>query len=174
MKDALDYAFLTAVARAALPASGHAVIYKRDSRSASIWVLLIWILPAIGPVLYATLGVNRVERKAARMRRGMVRHRTDPQFPPSEPGTHFTPLARLVGQVVERPLCPCNSIEPLIDGPNAFPAMLEAIAAARTSIAFASYIFDGDGIGAEFVAALAAAVKRGVDVRVLIDDVDAR
>ena len=174
LKDTIDYAFLTAVAIAAVTASGHAVIYKRDSRSASIWVLLIWILPALGPVLYALLGVNRVERRAARLRRGMVRYRIDPQFPPSEPGTHFTPLARLVGQVVERRLCPCNSIEPLIDGAAAFPAMLEAINNARSSIALASYIFDREGIGKEFVAALAAARKRGVDVRVLIDDVDAR
>jgi cardiolipin synthase len=37
-----------------------------------------------------------------------------------------------------------------------------------------SYIFDADGIGAEFVSALGDAVKRGVEVRVLIDDVDAR
>ena len=174
MKDAVDYAFLIAVAIAATTATGHAVIYKRDSRSASIWVLIIWILPALGPVLYALLGVNRVERRAARMRRGMIRHRTDPQFPPSEPGTHFTPLARLVEQVVERRLCPCNAIDPLVDGMAAFPAMLEAITGARTSIALASYIFDRDGIGGEFVRALAAAVKRGVEVRVLIDDVDAR
>ena len=88
MKDAVDYAFVTAVALSALTASGHAVIHKRDSRSAAIWVLLIWILPALGPVLYALLGVNRVERRAARMRRGMVRHRTDPQFPASEPGSY--------------------------------------------------------------------------------------
>ena len=173
-RDAVDYAFLAAVAVAAATATGHAVIYKRDSRSASIWVLVIWILPALGPVLYALLGVNRVERRAARLRRGMVRHRTDPQFPPSEPGTHFTPLARLVGQVVERRLCPCNDIEPLIDGAAAFPAMLEAINNARSSIALSSYIFDRDGIGAQFVAALAAAAKRGAEVRVLIDDVDAR
>jgi len=174
MKDAIDYAFLAAVAVAAATATGHAVIYKRDSRSASIWVLLIWILPAVGSVLYALFGVNRVERRAARLRRGMVRHRADLQFPPSEPGTHFTPLARLVGQIVERRLCPCNAVDPLIDGAAAFPAMMEAINGARTSIALAVYIFDGVGVGAEFVAALGAAAKRGVEVRVLIDDVDAR
>jgi len=174
VRDAVDIAFLASVALAAVTASGHAVIYKRDSRSASIWVLVIWILPALGPILYALLGVNRVERRAARLRRRMVRHRADRQFPPSEPGTHFTPLARLVEQVVQRPLCPCNSIEPLVDGANAYPAMLQAIKGAQRSIALASYIFDGDGIGNEFVASLADAVKRGVEVRVLIDDVDAR
>ena len=174
MKDAVDYAFVTAVALSALTASGHAVIHKRDSRSAAIWVLLIWILPALGPVLYALLGVNRVERRAARMRRGMVRHRTDPQFPANEPGTHFTPLARLVGQMVERRLLSGNTVEVLVDGANAFPAMIEAINGAQRSIAMSSYIFDADGIGAEFVQALGAAAQRGVEVRVLIDDVDAR
>jgi cardiolipin synthase len=174
VKDAVDLAFVVAVALAALTASGHAVIYKRESRSAAIWVLVIWILPALGPIFYALLGVNRVERRAARLRRGMVRHRIDRQFPPSEPGTHFTPLARLVEAIVQRPLCPCNAIDPLVDGQNAYPAMLQAIGGARTSIAMSSYIFDADGIGAEFVSALADAVRRGVEVRVLIDDVDAR
>src|SRR5207253_9922184 len=145
MKDAVDVALVVAVGLAALSASGRAVIYKRDSRSAAIWVLVIWILPALGPVAYALLGVNRVERRAARMRRGMVRHRTDPQFPPSEPGTHFTPLARLVGQVVERRLLSGNTVEVLVDGANAFPAMIEAINGAQRSIAMSSYIFDADG-----------------------------
>jgi len=174
MKDAVDYAFAGAVLVAALTASGHAVIYKRDSRSAAIWVLLIWVLPALGVILYALLGVNRVQRRAMRLRGQMVRHRTDPQFPPGEPGTHFTPLARLVGQCADRRLLPGNAVEVLIDGSRAFPAMIEAISKASQSIAFASYFFDGDGIGEEFVRALGAAAQRGVAVRVLIDDVDAR
>jgi len=174
IKDAVDLAFAVAVVIAAATASAHAVIYKRDSRSAAIWVLLIWVLPALGAIAYALLGVNRVQRRAARLRRGMVRHRADAQFPASEPGMHFTPLARLVSEVVERPLVSGNAIEPLVDGVHAFPAMLEAINSARTSIAMASYIFDGDGIGEDFVRALGQAAARGVEVRVLIDDVDAR
>lgn len=174
MRDAIDWAFAAAVVVAALVASGHAVLYKRDSRSAAIWLAVVWILPALGPLLYLTIGVNRVERRATRLRRRMVRHRTEAQLAPGEPGRHFTPLARLVGRMVGRPLLPGNAIDALIGGAHAFPAMLEAIGGARRSIAMSSYIFDGDGIGAEFVAALAAAAKRGVEVRVLIDDVDAR
>jgi cardiolipin synthase A/B len=174
VKDAVDIAFALAVVAAAATASGHAVLFKRDSRSAAIWVLLIWVLPALGAIAYAFLGVNRVQRRAMRMRGGMVRHRVDAQFPTSEPGTHFLPLARLVSQMVERRLLAGNTIDPLVDGAHAFPAMLEAINGARTSIAMASYIFDGDGIGEQFVHALAAAAARGVEVRVLIDDVDAR
>src|SRR5947209_6190475 len=128
IKDAVDLAFAVAVVIAAATASGHAVITKRDSRSAAIWVLVIWVLPALGAVAYALLGVNRVQRRAMRMRSGMVRHRADAQFPASEPGTHFTPLARLVSRVVERRLLPGNAIEALVDGAHAFPAMLDAIA----------------------------------------------
>ena len=174
MDSVFDIAFAGAAVAAALLASGHAVLYKRDSRSAAIWVAVVWLLPVLGPFFYLTLGVNRVERRATRLRRRMLRHRTDAQFPSGEPGTHFLPLARLVSKVAGRRLLPGNSVEPLIDGAHAFPAMLEAISRARHSIAMASYIFDGDGIGADVVAALVAAGRRGVEVRVLIDDVDAR
>jgi cardiolipin synthase A/B len=175
LRDPLDIAFGAAVLAAALLASGHAVIYKRESRSAAIWVVLIWIMPAIGPMLYFLLGINRVQRRAARLRRAMVRHRTEPPIAPGEPaGTHLAPLARMLNNVIDRPLMPGNSVEPLVDGAQAYPAMLEAIESARVSIMLASYIFHGDGVGAKFVDALARAMARGVAVRVLVDDVDVR
>jgi len=174
MSYAVDVAFGISVMLAALLASGHALIFKREARSAALWVIVIWVLPALGPILYLVLGINRVERRAARLRRRVERYRSVAAHPPGEPGTHLAPLARLVGEVVQRPLLAGNSVEPLVDGAQAYPAMLDAIAGARRSVAMASYIFDGDGIGERFVAALAAAVKRGVEVRVLIDDVDAR
>ena len=36
----------------ALVASGHAVIYKREPRAAALWILVIWLIPAVGPILY--------------------------------------------------------------------------------------------------------------------------
>jgi cardiolipin synthase A/B len=156
-------------------ASGHAVIYKRDSRSATIWVVLVWVMPAVGALLYLLMGINRVQRRATRLRRDMVRHRSSAQIRAEDPGTHFAPVARLMNQVVpERGLLAGNAIEDLVDGAQAYPAMLEAIESARSSIMFASYIFDSDGIGAGFVEALIRAHQRGVAVRVLVDDVDVR
>jgi cardiolipin synthase A/B len=175
MREPVDIAFGIAVLAAALVASGHAVIYKRESRSAALWVVLIWVMPALGPILYLLMGVNRVQRRAARLRGDMVRHRADPEAVPGEPaGTHLAPLARMLNNVLDRPLMPGNSVEPLVDGVQAYPAMLEAIGSAQSSIMLASYIFHGDGIGAQFVDALARAMQRGVAVRVLVDDVDVR
>ena len=62
-------------------------------------------------------------------------------------------------------------ITPLINGTAAYPSMLAAIAAAKTSVALSVYIFDLDEIGAQFIAALRAAHARGVKVRVLIDEI---
>jgi cardiolipin synthase len=175
MSDPVDLAFGAAVLAAALFASGHAVIYKREARSAALWVIVIWVMPALGPILYLVMGVNRVQRRAARLRGDMVRHRTEPQVAPGEPpGTHLAPLARMLNNVIERPLVPGNSVEELVDGAQAYPAMLEAIASAQSSIVLASYIFHADGIGAQFVDALVRAMRRGVAIRVLVDDVDVR
>jgi cardiolipin synthase len=56
-----------------------------------------------------------------------------------------------------------------MDGETAYPAMLEAIGQAQTSINLSSYIFDADGIGEKFVRHLKEAAERGVQVRVIID-----
>jgi cardiolipin synthase len=52
--------------------------------------------------------------------------------------------------------------------------MLTAIEHATTSVAVQSYIFDNDRAGREFATALQRAHQRGVQVRVLVDDVGAR
>jgi len=52
-----------------------------------------------------------------------------------------------------------------------FPAMLESIGMARVSVDLETYIFRGDNAGQSFAAALKAAVKRGVKVRLLCDGV---
>jgi cardiolipin synthase len=170
----MDYAFGAAVLVAAGLAAGHAIVYKRDPRSAVLWLLAILLLPAVGPVLYALFGVNRVQRRALRMRRYRQRARAALESNEKPQGTELASLARLVGEVTRRPLLPGNAIDPLLEGAETYPAMLEAIDGARASIALCSYIFHGNGIGERFVEALARAARRGVAVRVLIDDVSHR
>jgi len=159
---------------AALLAAGHAVVYKRDPRSATMWVLLVALLPLGGPLLYLLFGINRTQRRAQRLRGESVALRpAEPDVPAGVP-QEWRGFARLVGRATEVPLTAGNRIEPLCGGAAAYPAMFEAIEGARHSVALASYIFDRDGIGERFVEALARAHRRGVRVRVLIDDVHVR
>lgn len=62
------------------------------------------------------------------------------------------------------------TVEPLVDGSAFYPRMLDDIAAARGSIHLLEYGFTPGEIGDEFAAALEAAVARGVEVRVIVDE----
>ena len=167
-------AFISSVA-----ASAHAVLYKRDSRAAVLWVGVIWLVPLAGALLYFILGVNRIRRRAILLRADQERYRTEPHAVPCQPdelehhlpprARHLNSLAEAVHKLVVRPLVPGNRIEPLLNGDHAYPAMIDAIDRAKQSVALSTYIFDRDEAGLAFARSLGAAVRRGVEVRVLID-----
>src|SRR5438270_3520210 len=60
-------------------ASGHAVLYKRDSRAAIAWVGFIWLVPLAGATLYFIFGINRLRRQASLLRAGLERYRAHPK-----------------------------------------------------------------------------------------------
>ena len=161
--------------------STHAILTKRDTRSTIGWVGLIWFSPVFGAIAYTLLGVNRIRSRASRLRAGTVRieHELDDATAGDErltaaigpPESPLRSLAVLVERVTERPLTEGNAIEPLDGGDAAYPAMLATIESAQRSIGLACYIFDNDRTGRMFVDCLAAAVRRGVTVRVLIDGI---
>ncbi len=64
-----------------------------------------------------------------------------------------------------------TTVRLLKNGIEAFPAMLDAISLASSSIALEMYIFADDATGREFRSTLIAAARRGVDTEVLIDAV---
>jgi len=157
---------------AALLASVHALLHKRDTRAATLWIGLVWLVPVLGAVLYLILGVNRIRRRAILLgvhRRPVRPIPKDLGEPDQKAVEHLTSLARAVSRIVARPLTTSNKIRPLVNGDEAFPAMLAAIESATQSISLSTYIFDNDTSGKQFVEALARATKRGVAVRVLID-----
>ena len=64
---------------------------------------------------------------------------------------------------------PGNAVRLLIDGPEAYAAMLDAIASAERWIHFENYIIRSDATGRRFAEALMAKARSGVHVRVLAD-----
>jgi cardiolipin synthase len=158
-------------------ATGHILLHKRDTRAATIWIIVIWILPAAGPLLYLALGVNRIRRRAIQL--GVHRtlnHPIPDNLGETEPDgvEHLHHIARVVSRITTQPLSAGNRLEPLISGDEAFPAMLAAIEDAQRSVTLCTYIFDNDAVGVKFTAALERAIHRGVAVRVLVDAAGAR
>lgn len=171
--------FAVSVCLLSLATAGHAVLTKRDPRSALVWMSLNLTLPLVGPFLYWCLGINRISRRArswqesGRRISGIAIYPLDSQLEVeqqlSPQAEHLRDLRILEDRLVATPLRGGNRITPLVDGEEAYPAMLVAIRRARESINLSSYIFDADGIGAEFVTHLIEAAGRGVEVRVIID-----
>ncbi len=166
-------------------ASGHALVFKRDPRSAIAWIVFIWLLPTVGPLAYLLLGINRVRRRALALRTHGRAH-DHAALPPHEDDVppalaaalgddaHLVALARATARLTDAPLTAKNLVTPLDNGDATYPAMLGAIDGAARSVVLCSYIFDVDEVGRAFVDALARAVARGVAVRVLVDDVGRR
>jgi cardiolipin synthase len=162
----------------------HAVLYKRDTRAVIGWVGLAWLAPYIGPLVYFCFGVNRIKRKAVslKFRTGWEsRHviaPTETEIVHRDQVVERHPtlvgLAHLGHELSNRPILPGNQVKPLVDGDEAFPAMLAAIEQAQRSISLSTYIFDSGHIGDRFLSALVDARKRGVAVRVLVDHVGSR
>ena len=162
----------------------HAILRKREVRTAIAWIGLAWLSPLLGSIAYWMFGINRIHRKGISLRliqewdhapeqiltnedqqrihRGNAKHPT------------FLGLVRLGDHVIGADLLLGNSVTPLVNGDAAYPEMLKAINAAQVSVALNSYIFDSDRVGDQFLEALKCANERGIEVRVMIDGVGAR
>lgn len=166
----------------ALAALGHLILRHRDHRSAAFWTALVVFSPLVGPLLYLFLGVNILRRQGRRYRSGIHEpwHDPVPEHPlplaPAETceSQDHQQLARTLDRLSRFNFTTENSVRVLNGGDEAMPRMLEAIRSAQRSVTLASYIFEAIGIGADFVAELGAAVRRGVQVRVMVDDAGTR
>ena len=158
--------FLSAYVLGAGIGSFHALLTKADPRSALSWIAVCSLIPLGGVLLYALLGINRVRRPQLTWGMATAPRASAPPVP-----AQLAAQVRVGDALTRRPLESGNALETLHDGEQAFPRMLQAIAAAQQSVWLSTYIFQTDRVGRQFVDALAAAVRRQVAVRVLVDGI---
>jgi cardiolipin synthase len=149
----------------------HILLTKREVASAVGWIGLVWFAPILGAISYLMFGVNRVRRRARRLRPPD----TDPASPsaphPAGVRDNLEALEHGIGRITGRPLLAGTRVQAYQNGDEAYPPMLAAIAAAKASVGLSSYILRDDQWGGRFIDALAEATRRGVAVRVLIDGI---
>jgi len=157
-------------------AAAHALMYKRDPRSALGWAMLCLFAPYVGPLVYLTFGINRISSSAKRL--GHL-----PAFRPVSGETRAATATGLTGppaaaeffnisnQVALRPIVPGNQIRSFFSGDDAYAEMQDDIRRARRTVMLATYIFRTDKTGRQFIKVLQDATERGVNVWVLIDGV---
>lgn len=126
---------------------------QRDGRRPRNRLLRAVLRPAQGRSLPRELRAGRVGRIAGAIPEGVA----SPRF------------AHLLQRIDASPIFGGNRVRVFFHGEHAFAAMREAIRGAREELLLESYILRGDRTGMAFLGELAAAVERGVTVRVLAD-----
>lgn len=120
-----------------------------------LWTVVVTALVTTVLVLFS-FNFTRSEKTLDRV----VEHDyavSDPQF------------RRELGVLLGPPVIGGNQIDPLDNGDEIFPAMLEAIHAAKKTVNFETYIYWSGEVGQEFSRALAERAREGVQVNVVID-----
>jgi cardiolipin synthase A/B len=125
------------------------------------WKPRTWIAAAVGFIVAVVLTVVYVNLAGAEKQvRTPLRHYAgagDPQF------------LHEVAVSLGAPIVGGNRVTNLENGDAIFPAMLEAIRAARHTVNFETYIYWSGTIGRTFAEAFAERARAGVEVRIIID-----
>lgn len=77
--------------------------------------------------------------------------------------------AKYLAALVAADLVGGNGYDVLVNGDLVFPAMLQAIEAARSRISFETYVYDKGQVADQFTGALEQAARRGVAVNIILD-----
>jgi len=164
------------------------LLQKRESGATLAWMFAVAFLPYVGILAFWMLGTRRIrwrrrKRQLAEaaiapgiaastesVRRFEARAQETALASLAEPARELALLADKVG----RPSCGGNSVELLVDAEATFSRIDAAIDSAEHHVHVEYYIWRADDTGRRFRDMLVRAVRRGIEVRVLVDDVGSR
>lgn len=148
---------------------------SRRPTSAMAWLLAVFFIPLFGAILFLLIGSPRLPR-ARRLKQDQINAHIreithDEELGPLQPDPPdwFASIVTLNRNLGALPLTGGNSAELLPDYDKSIAAMAAAVDAATTFVHVEFYILQADETTEVFFAALEAATRRGVTVRVLLD-----
>ena len=153
------------------------ILQRRETGATLAWVLVIILLPYVGLLAFWLFGTVRLRLRRRRRRR--IEQKLAPALEPLTHGRSPTmkargrvgSLIRLASRLDEQGPLAGNDVEIFRDGPATFDALEREIDAAKDHVHLLYYIWAPDRTGRRIRDALVRARERGVEVRVLIDDV---
>jgi cardiolipin synthase len=156
------------------------VLQRRDSAATLAWILVIVLFPYLGLLAYWVLGETRLKmrrRKRLQKERELAASiaRIKEDFPDQQPVLNVSPsLLRLAEKLDGTGPLPGHAVELFRDGAAWFDDLEREIDRAQNHIHMLFYIWEPDRTGKRLRDALVRAAKRGVEVRLLIDDIGSR
>jgi len=147
----------------------------RQPAKTMAWLLVLWFLPVLGIVLYIFFGQNTRKHNMISQRsmdqlakRSMFEYAEQKNLHLPE---NQLPLMKIFASQSYSLPFKDNKVKIYTDGYQFFPALLQAISNARDHIHLDSFIFEDDPLGNLIADALIARAEKGIEVRVIYDDV---
>jgi cardiolipin synthase len=156
----------------------HLLLLNKRPTATLAWLWALFLFPGIGAVFYLTVGTERVKRRRRRRQRSFRRQRrlageTSPAEGVLDNLMSDSPerdLIKTTSRIVGLPTDAAGEIRILRNADVFYAALRERIAQAKTSVHVESFVWRKDEVGAEFLELLVAAARRGVRVRLLLDE----
>lgn len=138
----------------------HMLYQRRTPESLTVWLLVLFLLPFIGVLLYLLVGTRKIGR-----RRDKVNIELNPILEAS-PDHKINNLLRHnnIAGVTD-----CNRFELIPESTDAFHSVITALSKAQKSIYIATYVFSYDETGQAISDMLSKKAKEGVEVHLLLD-----
>ena len=157
------------------------ILTRHPPGSSFAWILLTTLLPYFGFIFYLLFGERPIGQiRAKRFRlvlqqwKQLAKHKLTPTGPlPSNLARHRT-LIHLATRMANLPATSGNKVELLSSADATFASIVLDIEHAKESIDLEFYIWAEGGYADRVAAALLRAKKRGIRIRILVDDFGAR
>ena len=151
------------------------LLENRQPAKAIAWILVLIFLPVVGLVLYIFFGQNtRKERKISGKTVEDFSWNALPGYTDQLDASLLDSHGRLMRQfLTQNNAIPLNTDDVAIytSGYDYFLGLFDALGKARHHVYLITFIFDDDPLGRLVADALADCVARGVEVRLIYDDV---
>jgi cardiolipin synthase len=158
----------------------HLLLLNKRPTATLAWLWALLLFPGIGAILYLAVGTERVRRRRRRRQKTFRRKKrlvgVRAHLEKSGILNDLPPYSapRLLMETMERitglPADPASEIKVLRNGDLFYEALRQSLAEAKKSIHVESFLWRNDQVGKEFLDLLVAAAKRGVRVRLLLDE----
>jgi cardiolipin synthase len=153
---------------------------NRKPGEATAWLLLIFLAPLLGAVLFLLLGSPKLSRWRREQQYAMNQYIKElaeeaEQIPKLRPVldppllSRYEPFTNFIARVSGMPVMAGNTVELLSDYVGAVERIVQDIDAAQRYVHLEYFMFANDKVGAPVIDALVRARERGVVCRVLID-----
>jgi cardiolipin synthase len=158
---------------------------NRKPSSATAWLMLIALFPPLGLLVFFLIGSPKLPRVRRRKQRKMddlvaeaaATLSADPELAPyyaPQVPPRAEPYAALSHQLGGMPAFAGNCVEPIAEYAEVFRRMAADIDGASRYVHVQFYILTCDDETAPVFAALERAARRGVKVRIMLDDIGSR